>query len=115
MELRVCPNCKKVFYIANAWGHIICPHCKYSIYERREQERISESLRFTFTIKGSRRPATLADYSRHGARMVYRGSALRVNTIVDIDVNRLHIHRKGKVVWTKKINSSRSVSGLMLL
>lgn len=115
MSLRICPDCHKAFYIADAEYCPPCPKCGYVLVEQRELDRVTQESDFTLTIKEEKRAAKTLDLSTNGARISYEGSALEVDTLLDFNVDRLNINRPAMAVWTKQTGMGRLESGLRLL
>ena len=67
-----------------------------------------------FSFGRKQRTATMVDYSRNGAKIVYQGTPLPVHTIIELTVGELKIQGPGRVVWTKKIKKIISATGLRL-
>lgn len=116
MEIRVCPGCSKAFYAARDGESLICPHCGFVLYDRREKTRQFREVRFTFLINGEKIPATVKDYSKDGVKIVLKGSrALKVNELYSLHIDELNIHTTAKAVWTRKMPRSGFSAGLRLL
>ena len=111
METRICPKCNKVFYSARVGGLSSCPHCRYKLFNGRCEERTRTILESAFAFGRMKRAATMIDYSRNGARIIYQGESLPVNTIIELQVDELKIQRSAKVVWTKN-EKLKSATGL---
>jgi predicted RNA-binding Zn-ribbon protein involved in translation (DUF1610 family) len=114
MELRVCPECKKAFYTAAVEYPPPCPRCGHVLLDRRTQERKATTTNFTFLVEGKKRSATLLDFSKEGARIIYGGKTFPVNSVMDLSIDKLNIHGTAKAVWTKKIDS-KSTTGLKFI
>ena len=112
METRICPECKRAFYSAD---FSTCPHCKYKLLlNGRGEERTLTMLDSEFSFGRKQRTATMVDYSRNGAKIVYQGTPLPIHTIIELKVGELKIQRPGRVVWTKKVKKIMSATGLRL-
>jgi Zn-finger nucleic acid-binding protein len=110
--IRVCPKCQKVFFELKDEEFQYCPHCGFYLMDRRDRTRIKKEVEFEITLRGAKIKARLKDYSAFGIKMEANGRVLKVNTILDIDIDELKIHRTAKAVWTEKIGGKRSLSGL---
>ena len=115
MSLRICPDCHKAFYIADAEYCPPCPKCGYVLVEQRALDRITQKSDFTIIINEEKRAAAMLDFSPNGARITYEGDALPVDTLLDFNVARLNINRPAMAVWTKQVGTGRPQSGLRLL
>lgn len=115
MEIRVCPECKKAFYAPNDSESLSCPHCGYIFIDRRSKGRLHKDIKLVFSINGKKIPAKLRDYSDGGARVVYKGRALRANDTLELEIEKLKIRRTAKAVWSIKLSSSLSSTGLKFL
>lgn len=111
MEIRVCPDCDKAFYALRDAIHLVCHHCGYMLLDRRSNDRTASNLDFTFTYRGKSIKARLKDYSESGLRILYRGRALQVESVLDIKLNKLGIHSTAKAVWTGSVSRSLYSSG----
>jgi len=115
MSLRICPDCHKAFFMADAEYCPPCPKCGYVLVEQRRQDRITQTSDFIIIINEEKRAAKTLDLSPNGARITYEGGALPVDTVLDFNVDRLNINRPAMAVWTKQTGMGRSQSGLRLL
>jgi predicted RNA-binding Zn-ribbon protein involved in translation (DUF1610 family) len=115
MDIRVCPECKKAFYTAAVEHPPPCPRCGHVLLDRRTQERKATATNFTFFIEGKKRSATLLDFSKEGARIIYSGKTFPVNSVLDLSIDELNIHGTAKAVWTMKLTNSRSTTGLKFI
>ncbi len=115
MEIRVCPDCDKAFYALCDAIHLVCHHCGYMLLDRRVKERTASNLDFTFTYGGKSIKARLKDYSESGLRVFYRGSALKVDSVLDIELDGLNIHSQARAVWTKNVSRSLCSSGFTFI
>ncbi|MDH3972729.1 MAG: PilZ domain-containing protein [Deltaproteobacteria bacterium] len=111
IELRICPQCNKVFYSNSKESSPPCVYCGYVLIERCE-ERKEVSQDMTLTINGRKKGVTLKDYSPNGAMVVYVGSEIPVNTSFLFEIRELNIKKAAKIVWSKKINKSISATGI---
>ena len=114
IEIRVCPECDKVFYFDSKEGSPPCPHCGH-FFNKRRKERVKTMVGFTFYFDGSVRSATIEDYSSDGAMITYIGETLPLDSIVDVNVDELNLRRPARAVWSKKIDRSVAATGLMFL
>lgn len=115
MELRVCPECNKAFYARRVGEIVACPHCGFILYDRRRKKRVRRELAFYLSMEGRVVQATLRDYSKDGLRIAYEGKAPRPDTVLDISIDELDIHRHAQPVWSKKMSKSTVSAGLKLL
>lgn len=115
MELRVCPECNKAFYSLHDSEVVACPHCGFILHDRRRTKRVTKEIDCCFSVEGELVRAKLQDYSKDGLRVVYSGHALGVDTVFDVEVEDLDVHRPAKAVWAKKISKSQFSVGLKLL
>jgi len=68
-----------------------------------------------FLLKGQMVRAILQDYSDNGCSMVYEGKAIETDTVLDIEVEGLEVHRHARTVWSKNISDRKASAGLRLL
>jgi len=115
MELRVCPECDKAFYSPHDSEVVACPHCGFVLHDRRRARRIHRELDCRFLLEGRVVSAILQDYSANGLRMVYEGQALEADTLLDVEVEGLAVHRPARTVWSVKISKAKASAGLRLL
>lgn len=115
MELRVCPECDRVFYSLHDSDVVACPHCGFILHDRRRSKRVHKELDCRFLLEGHVVRARLQDYSTDGLRMVYNGQALKADTVIDVEIEGLDVHRPAKTVWSTKISKHSASAGLRLL
>ncbi len=115
MEIRVCPDCDKAFYALCDAIHLVCHHCGYMLMDRRVKERTTSNLDFTFTYGGKSIKARVKDYSESGLRIFYRGSSLKVDSVLDMKLDGLNIHSTAKAVWTRSVSRSLYSSGFKFI
>ena len=111
MDIRICPNCEKVFYVTSEVSFPVCNYCGYALPEKRLQERIPAEIDFAFHFRDENCSATLMDFSKGGARIAYayESKYLLVGNIIDINVDKVDIHAGAMAVWTKKQGSGAKV------
>lgn len=112
METRICPNCKRVFYVTNEVSYFpVCYYCGHALSEKRWQERIPAEIDFAFHFGDENWSATLVDFSKSGARIAYayESKSLLAGNIIDINVDKIGIHTNAMAVWTKKQESGAKV------
>lgn len=63
-----------------------------------------------FSLKGKKIHATLEDYSGGGVRLIYEGKALKPRALIEIDMDKLNIHRGAMEVWTKRVPDGARIS-----
>ncbi|MEK6531544.1 MAG: PilZ domain-containing protein [Deltaproteobacteria bacterium] len=111
--LRVCPKCQKVYFEMDGEEFHYCPHCGFSLSDRRDRLRIKKEVDFVITLKdGAKIKARLKDYSAFGIRLECNGKTIKMNAVLDVEIDDLNIHRTGKAVWTKKTAKAKAQSGL---
>ncbi len=111
--LRVCPKCQKVYFELDGGEYHYCPHCGFTLSDRRDRQRIKKEVDFVITLKdGVKLKARLKDYSAFGIKLESRGKILKMNAVLDVDIDELNIHRTGKAVWIKKTSKEKAQSGL---
>ena len=115
MEIRICPECNKVFYALMDTESLVCYHCDFILFDCRGMSRHAADLNFTIKFLGHDVPAQLKDYSETGARIVYKGSLLSENTTLDLFIDELSIEAKAKTMWSKKIADNTYSYGLQFL
>lgn len=115
MELRVCPECDRAFYSLHDSDMVTCIHCGFIVYDRRGPKRVHKAFDCRFLLEGRLVRARLQDYSTNGLRMVYTGQALKADTVLDVEVEGLDVHRLAKIVWSKKLSKGSVSAGLRLL
>jgi len=115
MEIRVCPECEKAFFALVDNAVVKCTHCGHVVQERRGAERVAKELDCTFSYDGHVVHAKLQDYSSGGLRMVYTGEAVSADTLRDVNVEGLDVHRPAKTVWTMQTSDHSFSAGLRLL
>ncbi len=115
MELRVCPECDRVFYSLHDSDVVACPHCGFILHDRRGALRTKKEINFTISLEGENIPVKLIDYSVDGLKIVCKGRDIKTDTFLDVDIKALGIHKTAKTVWSKKVSGSLSSVGLKLL
>jgi len=115
MEIRVCPECDRAFYSLRSSDVVACSHCGFVLFDRRGAKRVHKEFDCRFLLAGQVVRAKLQDYSADGLRMVYTGQALEANTVLDVEVDGLDVHRPAKTVWSMKISKDSASAGLRLL
>lgn len=114
--MRICPECKKAFYVPVKVDRVRCHHCHFTIYMGRNSERITNELEFTLTLRNEKIRARLRDYSREGIGIFLDGkNTLNVGVVVNVDIDEVNIHRPARAVWIRKKSRSVSSAGLQLL
>lgn len=114
MQIRVCPECYKAFYMAVYDDCVICPYCGHLFCERRIQERTRKQEPISFSLNGSHTLCVTTDYSDDGAGIVYKGGFVEPDTIVAVCMG-YGARRNAKTVWSKKVSRSIVSAGLRLL
>jgi len=111
MDIRICPDCNKVFYVTDEVSFPVCNYCGHALPEKRWQERIPAEIDFVFHFRNENCSATLMDFSKGGARIAYayEKKHLLVGNIIDINVEKIDIHAGAMAVWTKKQESGTKV------
>ena len=115
MDIRICPNCDKVFYVTTEIGFPgdfpVCYYCGHTLPDKRRQERIPAKIDFAFHFRNENCSATLMDFSKGGARIAYayESKNLLVGNIIDINVDKVDIHTNAMAVWTKIYTRDRKV------
>lgn len=115
MEIRVCPECDKAFYSPRVSDVVACSHCGFIMFDRRGSKRVHKEFDCRFLLDGQVVSARLQDYSADGLRMVYTGKALKADTVLDVEVEGLDVHRPARTVWSMKISRHSASAGLRLL
>ncbi len=108
IEHRVCPKCARAFYASSGVESLKCPHCKYVVLDGRPGKRIKTDLYLTFSFGGRSMPVQLVDYSEGGLRIAYKGKPLEINTLIDLDIEKLNIRGTAMAVWTKRVSGAIS-------
>ncbi len=108
IDHRICPGCGRVFYASASAASLSCPSCGYVMLDGRPARRIKTKLGLTFATAGGSIPVRLVDYSEGGLRIAYKGKGLEVNTLIDLDIEKLNIRGTAMAVWTKKISGAVS-------
>lgn len=111
IELRICPQCNKVFYANSKESSPPCTHCGYVLINRT-RERKGSSFDLTCTVNGKKRGVTVKDYSDSGAMIVYIGELIPLKATFICEINELNIKRRAEIVWSKKINKTINAAGL---
>lgn len=114
-SLRVCPNCRKAFYMTPGDFAPPCPHCGYVLIEQRGHERVKSSASISFVFAHKMRSGLVLDLSQSGLRVAYAGDFLPADEVVEVDVGELGIHGKARAVWTAELGDSIAQSGLMFI
>ena len=109
MDIRICPDCNKAFYVTSEVSFPVCHYCGHALPEKRWQERIPAEIDCAFRFKDENWSATLMDFSKGGARIAYEKKYLLVGNIVDINVEKIDNHTSATAVWTKKQESGAKV------
>ena len=83
----------------------------------REHHRkiVNKRVDFRVTFGEKRNTAVIMDYSDGGAKFVNYGELFPVDTLMQIDSDRLDLHKKSRVVWNKDIGNSISLTGLQFI
>ncbi|MCK5504483.1 MAG: hypothetical protein KAJ10_04945 [Thermodesulfovibrionia bacterium] len=113
-ELRVCSKCRKVFYTKGNEYSPPCTHCGYVLIER-SKTRVKTDKDFSFTVNGEKRVATMKEYSEIGAKIVYLGKPIPINTSFLCNIEELNINSNVETIWTKKVNQSAMATGIRFL
>jgi hypothetical protein len=81
--------------------------------ERREYDRtfVKEKMNCTVSNDEISREVHVIDYSQHGIRILYYDGSLPENIVLQLDSDELNLHRKVKVIWSRKVFKI-SLSGL---
>ncbi|MBI5644321.1 MAG: PilZ domain-containing protein [Deltaproteobacteria bacterium] len=114
MQLKVCPECYKAFFIPAGRKSVICTHCYFVFSERRSAERVQRLMDMSFTIDGQMVAAKTIDYSDGGAGIIYKGDFLEKGSIVTISFGG-KLKLAAKAVWSRKVSRTLSSAGLSLL
>lgn len=123
MAIRVCPKCIRAFYILSEKNISPCPHCGYVPQSRsrnkqtlikRSCRRLETNIDLAFSVEGVHKAAKMTDYSESGARIVYHGDPVPVNSLITLDINMpgIDIPKDANAVWTKKVTFSINTTGL---
>lgn len=120
MALRVCPKCEKAFYLFTEEKISSCPHCGFRALKNKDrrtenhrvQERLETNVDFNFSFGGVLKTAKVTDYSESGARIVYKGPPLPVDSTLALSIDELKIKSTANAVWTKKLSITMNSSGL---
>ena len=122
MALRVCPKCEKAFYFFTEEKISSCPHCGFRVLKnkdrwtdirnQRTQERLETNIDFNFSFGDVVKTAKVTDYSESGARIVYKGTPLPVDSILALDIDELNIKSTANAVWTNKLSITMNSTGL---
>jgi len=108
IEHRICPKCTRAFYASSVVASLTCPSCGFIMLDGRPVKRIKTNIDLTFSFGERKMPVRLVDYSEGGLRIAYKGTALEVNSLIDLDIEKLNIHGTAMAVWTKKISGAIS-------
>lgn len=114
MQLRVCPQCYKAFYISRERDAIACQHCGHIFSERRRFGRVRDEFEIILKFNGSEISARAIDYSEAGAGIIYSGDSLEADTILDINIG-MDVRRPARMVWSRQVSRSLVSAGLKLL
>lgn len=122
MALRVCPKCEKAFYLFTEEKVSSCPHCGFRVFKNKDrrteihnlraQERLETNIDFNFSLGGVVKTAKVTDYSEKGARIVYKGPPLPVDSTLALNIDELSIKSTANAVWTKKLSITMNSTGL---
>lgn len=115
MEIRVCPECKKVFFACSEADILMCHHCGHILLDRRDAERISSDMDLTFRINSDEVSARLVDYSERGLKITYRGRILSTESEININIEELNLKGRARTVWTRRHSKNTHSSGLQIL
>ena len=115
MDIRVCPNCDKVFYVLREDELLRCTHCEFALLERRERGRERAVKDIALTLEDECLKARLQDYSSGGLRATYRGSMLNVETEVFVALDPAQTRRRAVTLWSKKKSGGCFESGFRFI
>jgi len=115
IEIRICPQCAKAFYMPIDDKRVVCIYCGYVLFDGRGAQRTEKEVSFTISLEGENIATKLEDYSEDGLKIVCRGHAIEKDTFVNIDIKALGIHKIAKAIWSKKVSRSLFSAGLKLL
>lgn len=115
MEIKICPECNRVFYSFKSDDPLTFSHCRYNLLNKRFDKRIQTKLDSVFVCDREKKSATMLDYSINGAKIIYKGEPLPINKIIKLKVKELEINMSAKVVWTDNIEKLKFSTGLKSL
>lgn len=73
------------------------------IKDKRYFKRYQTQLDFKASIDGRILHAKILDYSFEGIRiLIEKSKSAKKDTVIDIDIDALNLHTKGKIIWTKE-------------
>ena len=97
---------KKAYYIFTEDKLPSCPHCGFrafknkdrqtEVHNQRVQERLETNIDFKFSFDGVVKTAKVTDYSESGARIVYKGPPLPVDSVLTLNIDELSIKKFSK-------------------
>ena len=125
MPIRVCPKCVRAFYLLSEKNISPCPHCGYVPHSKsrksgqqmlikRSSRRRETDIDLAFSFDGVQNAAKMTDYSESGARIVYHGDPVPVNSHITLDISasEIEIPKDANVVWTRKLSMTINTTGL---
>lgn len=115
MNLRICPECSKAFFMSLLDSPARCPHCGVFLADRRTLKRERKVCPATFSIKGSILRAKTTDYSGRGAGIIFVGRNLQKGTVIDVTIGELIIKKPARMVWAKQGSGSIISAGIEIL
>lgn len=115
MNLRICPECSKAFFMSLLDSPARCPHCGVFLADRRTRKRERKVCPATFSIKGYILRAKTTDYSGRGAGIIFVGRNLEKGTVIDVTIGELIIKKPARMVWAKKGSGSIISAGIEIL
>ncbi|OGP13461.1 MAG: hypothetical protein A2054_05405 [Deltaproteobacteria bacterium GWA2_55_10] len=115
MRLRICPECKKAFFVPFGADRTRCPHCGVYFTDRRASKRIRQELSLRISFNGSVYAARTADFSDNGACVLLNGWQPDREAILDVNIEEFRLCRQAITVWAKQLTRTLASAGLKLL
>ncbi|MBE9531693.1 MAG: PilZ domain-containing protein, partial [Proteobacteria bacterium] len=101
MEMRICPECNKVFYFLADKKSYSCSHCGFILLkQKREYKRIEKTAGCVFSYHGVKYKGIIKDYSFGGACVEYAGEFISEDILLDFESSMLGFHVPAKAVWS---------------
>ena len=113
MYIRVCPSCDKMLYLLDPDDMLRCPHCGFSLLERRGERRVSSDRDMAIEKGGRSVKVRLVDCSAGGLRIFAdEPCVFDPGTEVSVRLGPVEEPRKAMTVWSKRGPGRRREYGL---
>jgi len=116
-EIRVCPECDKVFYKGLDRGYAVCSHCQYVLWDQRDSGRRRGEINASFFIDEREVPVRIVDFSTGGLGVIFTDAVDVIPDGVTLKVNADNSGLCGsaKAVWQKRQGDKVIAAGVQFL